>query len=382
MSDVDPITIALLASQVSILQVAAKHGLKQLTKYLKEEYVDAGPKAVGEVMADNYRDYGNQYGQELAWLIPRVLENARNENELRERIEELAANGTTKRILATFAFEAMRETLPERREMLAAAAAMLTLSDWPIERKASAERVLRQLDPTHVMALCGLSHVCTKWFHGNERSTIEHVRHETWRYLPYGEVLEMAGCVRVVSSPQGFHALEITNTGLLVLQTLADYTSRRPYPMDVPGREAPTGARPEPEARAFFEAQVPGLVAKLRLLARKCRRKDPHSAVRYDYPGWGRRFQTPALPGALEAGNLFFDHVDEAEAKAIEAQKPFHSVNHEQARIERKFPDVVAKADQLDPGRWTLKVYGPHDVMMHIAKDVDAVWNQTHHQHY
>lgn len=370
--DSNAVTFALILAGTLPVELAAKHGLKKLEAMIKEFAAQPGI-ALSKAVTANYEEWVILLNAWVEYLFEQQIKLAGDVNALRARAEEIAAKEETQRVLTAFAFEAMREVLPNRREMLAAAAAALTLLDMPVEDKARCERALRNLDPRHVRELYGLSRVASMYFEMQEQRSLDNVRHGVWQRLPDREVLVAAGCVQFTplnvlgpSRSAATGSVEITRTGDLVLRVLLEYVKRSEIVV-VPGREAPRGARSEGDARSFLRAELPQVDEVLIPLARR-------NGARYDFLDWGRRDQTVAIPVADEPAALQIDDVGEDEALRLRTMKPYDPIRHEQMRIDQKFLEVAIEVSEIDK-KHRVRVHGPHDVMRILAEEVDARWN-------
>ena len=374
-SDLVPVVMAIASGPV--FEIIKAQGLKHLGERLKE-FMAKGPVAVSQALTANYEEWVVLLDAWVAYIYAQQSKIADDVEALNATVERLAESDDSRRILASFAFEAMREALPARKEMLAAAAAYLLLTDMPIEEKARCERALRQLDALNVMQLYGLSRVVSKYLHGEDVKNADVVRHGAWLSLEDREVLTSAGCVSITPVALSFSgnerataALRLTKTGKLVLRVLADYTNRGVVPFTPHGRERATDARSPEDARAFFKSEVPGLLHALRPLVR---RVSPYPA-RYDFPDVGRRNQVVAPARPREPAEIYVDGVAKEEAERIGAMKPFHPITHENLRLGRDF-NVVAVHGGEQFGRWFVRVHGPHDVLSVIADDLGVPdWN-------
>lgn len=368
-SDLVPLVVAIASGPV--FEIVKSQGLKYLGGRIKQ-LSESGPLAVSATLVENYQEWVRDMEDEVAYGYSERAKIAASIEALNETVERLAESDDSRRILAAFAFEAMREALPARKHMLAAAAAYMLLTDITLEEKARAERAIRQRDTANVMQLYGLSRVASMYFNSTEQKSVANVRHGVWLSLSDREVLASAVCVLATPSAiwsgnahdAGAATLAITKTGALVLTVLVDYTKRGIVPFVVPGGERATDARNVDESRAFFDAEAPGLLEALAPIVRRVQ-------ARYDFPDTGSRNQAISLARPREPAKIHVDGVSKDEAERLGAMRPFQAIAHENMRNAGDL-NLVAVQSGEQFGRWFISVHGPHDVLSVIANDLDV----------
>lgn len=355
----EPVTTSKLA--LTFLKLAPR-----LYKLANEE-----PKAIRDALAEGYRDFVNDLNQHVEYLATRSLEQGERLENVEARLEAFAEDAQSRRVFHNFGYEAMRESLDERRAMLAAAAANLMLLELPIEAKARCERVLRQLDMRDVLWLAVLDQVCgniylgRSWPHGEDA-----IRSFLLKDCESADALTASGCINTHfvagAGTGGTELASVTRTGSLILQTLRPWLRGRPLPLaDIPGHPNIPGSRTGDEARRFFDEHAPGIRDALRRVggpgraafsAEKCGGKAS------DLPRFDGKATLHLLLGSgasIEAIPSLRSH--DSELQSLPGGAPFNAI-------------VVIRREKDGSADRIVDVYGPRDVLAQIADDIEARW--------
>jgi len=207
-----------------------------------KRYWEGQPNALEPALTENYREWVRELAAQLEYILRLAGDNLDEVRRLKERMEWVESDVKARRVIDNCAFEAMREPIPERRAMWAAAAAGLAASPLAIEDKARVERTLRMLDPIDVMDLHAIADVVgASDIEGRSHGSADRLRHSLWeRSAKNPDALELSLCVRVTSAGYGGSVdLHVTRTGRYVLLVMQHWLQKRPYPWPVPGRYPP-----------------------------------------------------------------------------------------------------------------------------------------------
>lgn len=221
------------------------------------------PLALTVAVKEDYRELVVEHEQWLQHVMQRLLDCGERDDVLAARLDAFADDRQAQRVVHGLFFEAMREALDDRRRMLAAAAAVLTVPDLPVEEKARCERTLRQLDVADVAWLDVLDKICGNIHNGRAYGDDAALRHEVWNNSPSKEALVAAGCVAVsyTAGAGGGQALaHITRTGgSFACFGSSSSRSRRYLIPFLEDRYFRSLARSRDAAFAFVDSAIPAL---------------------------------------------------------------------------------------------------------------------------
>jgi hypothetical protein len=215
---------------------------------VRKKLEEIGPTArLREAAEIEQRSWRVKRDAEVEARLAELERSATDQDAFRTTVADMINDRQFLKVHANLEWEALRESLDERREMLAYAAAGLSDPGVPINVKARIERTLRELDPEHIELLARLERQKDPTF---QRPSEEgHVRdaRQAWeeecaksaenRFLhwndtqPVGHVLSAAGCVYI----QQFRNLSgivkpgliVTELGRWVLKALESYLRSR-----------------------------------------------------------------------------------------------------------------------------------------------------------
>lgn len=181
-----------------------------------------------EAVEIDRRSHHAQVAQHVKVLMVEWAKLAKDAEELRAKIEEMAADSQFQRLHANLEYEAVRSTLDERKKMLAAAAAGLCNPRMSIEDKARVERTLRELDPKDVQLLERLRvlHADPHQPPDNSRDSLTVNARDLLAAEPLSRgALLTAGCVRAINRVEKISGAlyAVSELGDLVLRVLATY---------------------------------------------------------------------------------------------------------------------------------------------------------------
>lgn len=348
----------------SLALTALKAGLKQagkavlaFTKRTDTNFVTVRDETFREWIA------------EVAWLISQVVarlgELERKEAERRFR-EDHQARAT----FANFVDDAFVEPDAERQRMIGHAAAGLVDVGLGVAEYTRLWRVVHELEPSDVLTLYRLRLVPSRALLPQDDERRGPLYHEdAFRFSIWessgAEALLSAGCVRdYARAGAGVAALpmlKIQRTGDLVLRGLRSYlVSRKPIDLDeIPCHRTTVDFRSEQEARALI-ATFPGLYEAM-LASRRA------------------MYSAPNVPGGAPApGHATLQvFAPMRDVDSLVRFAPERTVEHG-APVENLWVTRVAwtpgenHADDRDGV--PVVVHGPHDVVRHLAYDLDARW--------
>lgn len=280
-------------------------------------------------------------------------------NELKERLDSY----TSQKVQRNYIIEAGREPTEERRRMLAHANAAVLNLELTEAQNSRVERVLRELDPDDVLDLKGLDMVAGGVvFRGTFYNDGTRVRYELWTRTSSADILTSSGCIRLSHRSGVGTSIDeavVTRMGRLVLQVLRTYLADRQPRFDVPGREHVDGSRSQEDAAKVIDG-----VNGLRNCVLKAR------TARYQFPKWSQKDLTPPPPNGK--GALSQDVSDEVadEFEALKADASVIELGHGKpcdgigVRVHRNLAARQCLAE----------IHGPHDVLRHLADEIDARW--------
>jgi hypothetical protein len=328
------------------------------------------PKAITETLAESYRDFVIELGQHLAHHAHRLLSQGEKLDELGARLDSYAEDKQSRRLLNNFAYEAMRETLDARRQMLACATAALGFIDWPVERKARVERVLRQLEVDDVLWL-RISDLCCgpAWTQQGQREPGTAVAH-VLESSPSREALLSSGTIWIDYKGGGagsssYPVARVTRTGLDILEILDAFLRVQPLPLDeIPGRRAIPGSRDRDTAYPIIDRRAPTLRRELPRLARRYR---PVFDVTHNAPNQG-----PPKPDGKSV--LRFYNVAPEEAAQVTPTPPDRETENHGGNVPLGDRLVVLVRDVNGVDTKCIEVMGPRDVLAPLADDLRARW--------
>jgi hypothetical protein len=224
----DPLTTAKTILSLGKLALSVNERLKQ----------SGATARMREAMEIDHRSYQARREVEVNAKFAHLESRAANLEELSQQVGQMIADRQFLKVQANLEWEAARESLDERRGMLACAAAGLSDPQMSINEKARIERVLRQLDPEDVRLLHSLHHLDDTSFAPNPRDKTDPEEQRKWhnarqRVLAAQEkpmsqtALVAAGCMFIDFSSWGGATGHITALGerlLLVLSSFVEST--------------------------------------------------------------------------------------------------------------------------------------------------------------
>jgi len=211
--------------EASLLKLGVKPLIQWMTRF-SERNTDTFVRARDEM----FREWVAELHQALSVLVP---EWERRFTDLQDKIDNIAEDPQLLRLLDNFGYEASRETIDERRRLLAHAAAGAMMPELTIAQKARVERVLRELDPEDVVALHRI------------RSAADAVlRHKEWSTSgASADALVGSGCVRAFT-PEVYDAVPVvvvTTLGSWILEMCNSYV--------LAAQPVPSSANAEPQEK-------------------------------------------------------------------------------------------------------------------------------------
>lgn len=334
-----------------------------------------------------YRDWLHEAVQQLhevEQVVSALAETVGKVDEIQKQLAERADDHEARAVLANYALQAYQEPLDERRRMLAFAAAGIVDVRLSIAELARVQRRLDELEPIDVLTLYGISRTYGRVWNGQLYSNEKEMRAALLFAQPDGgDALMASGCVRFEHEPGGpfvsahdalpdHPQLVLTSFGWLLLRVLRAYCLARKPPFVVPGREHVDGERTREEAYAAFPLaeRARDALAPL-VLARK------PDGFRYQGTFWtggerdGSNHQPPKARGCAR---LDADHLSAEEAKQLHAIAPVYQMQEPIHGSETdRFGVWIQKSDESGE-RWMARIFGPHDVLRHVADDLDVRW--------
>ncbi len=302
--------------------------------------------------------------------------------EIEAKLAERADDAEGHAVFANYALQAYQEPIEERRKMLEYAAAGIIDVRLTVAEHARVQRRLRELEPIDVLTLYGLSRTYGRVFARQCYANEHDMRGALLTANGGGDALWAAGCVRIAPEPSGTYisvetpfpdvpALVITDFGRLLLRVMRGYSRARAVPFAVPGREQLAAERSREDGLSAF----PSINELRRVLALLVAAREP-TASRYQAPQWSTgerntgRDCTP--PEARTAGRLDVEGLAAHEAERVRILAPKADSELTQSRIAERIAIESARCDGGDT--WAVHVYGPHDVIRHLADDLDVRW--------
>ena len=275
--------------------------------------------------------------------------------DLGDSIEQQFQERQFRHLIANFHFEAVREVMDERREMLAHATAGACANTMSLGRRARLERTLRELDPDDVRALFGLSQVVGRYdLEGKDYRDTEQLRHHALSLVPNADSLIASGAIRV-----GIHAgfggstpwCLVTQLGHDILFLLSTFVRDRGAMFPVPGRQIRDGERDEQDARQVLSS-IKGLEQLFSLLPTVSR--------------IGKQYVAPVCRAP--------DEVSQTPHVLINVFGQEHRSSFED--LEKSFAgtELHCRVETGSQEYFRVLVYGPHDLLRVIADDLDAHW--------
>ncbi len=99
------------------------------------------------------------------------------------------------------------------------------------------------------------------------------------------------------------------------------------------------------------------------------------TTARYQAPFWDIRREgdkdVMSPPARRGTARIDVEHLSEADAQTLErcfsdhAEEPMHGQPNER---------IGSWARRQDNGEWIVRIFGPHDVLLHLAEDLDVRW--------
>jgi hypothetical protein len=374
---VDPATAALV---VNIGKEVVKRVLEipAVKRYIAN-LPDPNTPRFREARDELFREWFVEYAEKVAYLYASLQALADDVAELEARVQERSDDGEAQAVYANYARSAYQEPIEERRRMLAHAAAGVIDSALSVADHSRVERTLRELDPSDVLALHGLSQCAGNFYKGSKQHSLNRVRQLVWADWPRADVLVASGCVRISTERVGYgitfapeEVASVTPFGGHVLHVLRAYVATRATPFEVPGRETPPGSRTREEALAFVHATNPALPNEL---PRAVRQPLPAGARRCWFDHAKRHDTTGELPPARAKGIIRLEGIAEDVAQRLggrilttpTSDLPMHGQPVDSI-------DVVLRRVDGRPGTFDIDIHGPHDVLRWLADDVGAPW--------
>ncbi|MFO0736433.1 MAG: hypothetical protein U0270_11150 [Labilithrix sp.] len=286
-------------------------------------------------------------------------------------------------VLMNYESAAAREPIEERRKMLAHAAAAIVDVRMTVAEHARVQRRLDEIEPADVLALYGLSRTYGYVYKQKRYGSEDVMRGVLLDDVGCGEALESAGCVQR-RAPKGTYGgrLErviVTSFGHLVLKVLRTYCRTRAIPFEVPGREVIAGERGREFAHATLDAlstdgrSFAGAVAAVALSeGHECRYSAPTCSLTTAHDGDNEQPNVkPPLPDG--AAWIAIDNVEQGEAEQLQAfappasgtAPPMHGTPTKEVRVH---------VQKQHHGNFAVQIHGPHDVLRHLADDLDIRW--------
>jgi hypothetical protein len=191
-----------------------------------------------EAMQVELRSFRARRDQETERRLAELEASEPDRNAFLARVAAMADDVQYHRLQRNLEWEAIRETLHERKELLAHAAGGLSTPALTINEKARVERALRQVDAEDVIRLDRLARFDDPAFapaKGNP-STLEQQRefHNARKRLQQisqtplaRSSLTMAGCISEDGGMYGGPILVITSLGRQLLDVLESYLSEK-----------------------------------------------------------------------------------------------------------------------------------------------------------
>jgi hypothetical protein len=166
---------------------------------------------IKEAMEIEGRSFAAKRDAETAKRLAALEASASDQRAFREAVTDMVCDRQFWTLQANLEWEAARSTLADRREMLAYAAAELSLPGMPIEDKALIERTLRNLDTRDVLLLRRLAGE-------SDLSPSLHSGNRGWSNLVSAGCLDLSGG----GAGMGVQA-QVSWLGRQVLQVLGTY---------------------------------------------------------------------------------------------------------------------------------------------------------------
>jgi hypothetical protein len=193
-----------------------------------------------------------------------------------------------------------------------------------------------------------------------------------------GDALIASGCLRAqttvlsnyVPGSKSAPVFIITDFGKLLLRVLRGYCRAREVPFIVPGREHLEGERSRKQGIEEFP-----IVDQLRQVLFTLVAVRAPAACGYQPPSWsmgdastGRGSQPPSATGRarLSISELSSDEADRVRALAPAAPEVMHGMPTNEIGV------GFTRIDGTD--KWRVWVDGPHDILRHLADDLDVRW--------
>jgi hypothetical protein len=336
---------------VSVATLLAKPAATRLVKHLAEIL-----SRNNEQLRRDREDLSLEWGAEVKRALPQVVAylDARVD-DLDAKLAKVFEDPQFGRIFANFTFEAAREAIDERRNMIAHAAVGIVDPDISVERKARVERTLRSLDPNDVLTLYGAKLVPGTVAAG-ERCA------RALLGLPSTDVLLSAGCLRLEVSGGGAGegasaGLRITQLGDDVLRVLRSFIATRHPPFDVPGRERRPNDRSEEQARLALHALL-----GLHEFSVEATRRSFRASRTYDHD---------VLVTPMRGFLRFYIHEAATWKPELEALTVVCQSSEIQLELHMQ-PYTPSEGAPYDLLRAVFS--GPHDLLRYFAEDCEAVW--------
>ena len=362
----DPDTLEAVNAALAVLTVAGSS--EQLARWA-DYFWSRNNRAMQEASEQAARDWIHEALRAQQAGLKRLQQRVGSFEQAQAELDARMARHDVWKIQQNYLFESLREPTEERRKMLAhatAAVVNLALSEAECAR---VERLLRELDPDDVRTLRGLWMVAGGVvFEDKHFGDAGELRFELWKRSDSADVLLSSGCVRVAGQVQagpfvgGKNNAVVTKMGRLVLQSMRTYLADRPPQFEVPGREVLEGSRTSDAAWAMIDEC--GDLRDLALQASHGR------SVWYGFPQWSQKDLTP--PKATAKSSLrFFGVPDDLTARFREVPSEDRVVGLDGGASCEK---LAVQVHRSDAGGWEATVFGPHDVLRHLADAIDALW--------
>ncbi|MBN9161315.1 MAG: hypothetical protein J0I07_10150 [Myxococcales bacterium] len=321
----------------------------------------------------------------------RLVELGGTVEEHDRKVNDIVDQQETQVLAAIYQNGAHREAIAERRKMLSFAAAAIVDPTLTIEEKASAERVLRSLDPCDVLELHKLARAVGKIERlpngrANGYTSTDELRHALLSASTSYDALVSTGCVREKIVPEGggwggaasgaYDVAHVTDRGRLVLHVLAKYLDEKHDAFTGMGREEIPGSRSEIEAQKLI-AGTPGFKASLRAALAASAKLDGHDERR---PRFEPSLPTlaPDAPHQQRRNGVREAILTEADPSGL-AQLVIGAAPPESAHaVPKPSPEFLVTLEDLPQyGRpaMNIRIKGPFDVLRWLADDLDAHWS-------